>query len=92
MAVQRTPLSTLSRQKLGEIVSNQTSERNIKGLARYSFNHASWMGVTFLTADELILVVGKIKSISDKGFVLREETGDWEIDYDQVIKTYAVPN
>lgn len=92
MIVQRTPLSALSQQRRGEIVSNQSSERNIHGLVRYSLNHGSRLGVTFLTPDELILVVGKIEGVSDEGFVLRDETETLEIRYNQIIKVYAAPN
>ena len=92
LSAQRTPLSSLSREELDDVLRNQSSERNIRGLARYSLAHRTRMGVSLITPDELILVVGTVEAVSEKGFLLREESGDWQIDHAQVIKVYAVPD
>jgi len=50
------------------------------------------MGVTFMTPDEIVFVMGKVGRLDDGGFHLSDGTETLAISYQQVIKVYAVPD
>lgn len=92
IALQRISLDELAPEERLALYGNQISEQNVKALVGRCLSSGSKIGVTFLTASEVIVATGVVVRTTESGFGLQEEGGEvWDIAFANAMKAYAIP-